>query len=112
MVEKYAKAAANRMAAEAQRKLKEADRERKAKEGAELAAAKARAENAVWKAEYAYEVLRAIMEELRKGQRVTKPSLTNAYQRLEGIPQHVRNSLLPHDNTLDKALRKDDPQRD
>lgn len=110
MVGKYDKAIANRRAADVTREMRERERQARIDAEAEAERQRLRAEDAVWKAEYAYEVIRAIMDELRRGQHVSKSSLTNAFQRLEEIPDHIRKSLLPPDVRLDRELRKDDPK--
>lgn len=108
---KYDRAIVNRKAADAARKLQQSEREAREEAAKEAERQRERADAAVWKAEYAYEVLRAIMEDLRAGRRVAKPALTQAFHRLEGIPDHIRKTLLPPDNRLDVELRKDDPNQ-
>ena len=70
-----------------------------------------RADEAVAKAEYAYEVLRAILPELRRGRPVSKPALAKAWDRLADIPDHFKRDLTPDDGPLDRELRKDDPNK-
>jgi hypothetical protein len=96
---------------DARRKVLEAEREARERAEREAEEWKQRARVAVYKAEYAYEVLRAILLELRKGQAVSKPSLTNAFTRLQDVPDEFKRNLLAHDTRLDVELRKDDPQR-
>lgn len=70
---------------------------------------KARADAAVANAEFAYEVIRAILPELRRGKPVTKPSLLNAWHRLENVPDKMKAILMPYDGPLDVELRKEEP---
>lgn len=111
MVGKYDGAINARREQDAQRLMVEAQKAEIAKAKREAEEWKQRADDAVMKAEFAYEVLRAILPDLRRGQPVSKPALTNAWSHLKELPEKFTKVLMPDDNSLDRELRKDDPQR-
>lgn len=111
VVGKYDGAINARREQDAQRLMVEAQKAEIAKAKREAEEWKQRADDAVMKAEFAYEVLRAILPDLRRGQPVSKPALTNAWSHLKELPEKFTKVLMPDDNSLDRELRKDDPQR-
>lgn len=111
MAADYKKAVENRRAEDARRKVlqdEQAAREMAEREAQEW---KKRATAAVYKAEFAYEVLRAVLAELRRGQPVSKPSLQNAWHKLEAIPPEMKAILMGSNTKLDGELRKEEPYK-
>lgn len=94
--------------AELQREMKRRDDQLKR----EAEIWKERAEEAVLKAEFAYEVIRAILPELRRGKPVSKPALTTAWQRLDDLPDKMKAILAPEDGFLDREMRREKPYKE
>ena len=111
MAPDYGKAVDNVRAEDARRKVLEQEQAARLKAEHEAEKWKVRAEQAVYKAEFAYEVLRAILKELRRGQAVSKPSMQNAWSRLEGIPEDMKSILLGTYSRLDVELQKEEPYK-
>jgi hypothetical protein len=104
--DKWSRAAAARREADA-KATEERFAEREARKAAET---RQRAVDAVWKAEFAFEVVTAMLDDLRKGKPVTRTTLFRAWTRLDGkVPTEVR-ALLEQDGFQDREMRKETPK--